>query len=312
MKSFFFGVLAVGFVFCIASLCQAESFLFDFDSGIDDNFTVVSDGPWTLDMDGPTLRISKPSDDESLDTNPSAGGVHSNFLLEGDFTITVDFNLINFPQTGHSSKYNLAAISVYGEDVQFQFYRIHASPNNKVTAWFYSSSENERVGHFDSQAYNGEFQIIRSGSIVTARLSGQTIGSYPSFTTEPVQLDLLAIQSHGPNSEYRASTEMDVSFDNLYVEADSITPQILESDIDEDGIIDSEDNCPEIYNPEQMDSDENGIGDACDLGYLHQKIQSLESQLADLVQQFSTHTHGYDRVKAAKPALIKDYTDPPE
>ena len=35
-------------------------------------------------------------------------------------------------------------------------------------------------------------------------------------------------------------------------------------DTDEDGIPDSEDNCPQDYNPEQTDSDANGAGDACD------------------------------------------------
>ena len=36
------------------------------------------------------------------------------------------------------------------------------------------------------------------------------------------------------------------------------------SDIDEDGIIDTEDNCPDIYNPEQNDEDNDGLGDECD------------------------------------------------
>ena len=35
-------------------------------------------------------------------------------------------------------------------------------------------------------------------------------------------------------------------------------------DFDDDGVLDGADNCPEVANPDQHDSDGNGIGDACD------------------------------------------------
>jgi hypothetical protein len=35
-------------------------------------------------------------------------------------------------------------------------------------------------------------------------------------------------------------------------------------DTDEDGVADGEDNCPEVANPEQEDSEFNGVGDACE------------------------------------------------
>jgi hypothetical protein len=38
----------------------------------------------------------------------------------------------------------------------------------------------------------------------------------------------------------------------------------LYSDSDGDGIADSSDNCPDVANPNQADSNENGIGDACE------------------------------------------------
>jgi hypothetical protein len=36
-------------------------------------------------------------------------------------------------------------------------------------------------------------------------------------------------------------------------------------DTDDDGVVDIEDNCPLVYNPDQTDSDGDGSGDACDL-----------------------------------------------
>jgi DMSO/TMAO reductase YedYZ molybdopterin-dependent catalytic subunit len=45
---------------------------------------------------------------------------------------------------------------------------------------------------------------------------------------------------------------------------DFIVPVRVEPDMDGDGVPDSRDNCPSIFNPSQRDSDGDGIGDACD------------------------------------------------
>ena len=37
-----------------------------------------------------------------------------------------------------------------------------------------------------------------------------------------------------------------------------------DQDADNDGVVDSEDNCPNLFNPDQADSDGDGIGDVCD------------------------------------------------
>lgn len=44
----------------------------------------------------------------------------------------------------------------------------------------------------------------------------------------------------------------------------NMTPQPLEGDTDDDGIADSQDNCPTVWNPDQVDRDGDGVGDACD------------------------------------------------
>jgi hypothetical protein len=41
-------------------------------------------------------------------------------------------------------------------------------------------------------------------------------------------------------------------------------PSYVPSDIDDDGIIDINDNCPSVYNKDQQDINKNGIGDACE------------------------------------------------
>jgi hypothetical protein len=44
----------------------------------------------------------------------------------------------------------------------------------------------------------------------------------------------------------------------------SVTVTVLSNDTDGDGIQDSSDNCPTVFNPTQQDTDSDGAGDACD------------------------------------------------
>ncbi len=72
--------------------------------------------------------------------------------------------------------------------------------------------------------------------------------------------------SANPRASDRACEQV---FDNWQsaVEADGNgEPEIPPcADVDLDGYDNAVDNCPTVYNPDQADSDQNGIGDACEI-----------------------------------------------
>jgi hypothetical protein len=62
-----------------------------------------------------------------------------------------------------------------------------------------------------------------------------------------------------------ASREENKDIESASDDLTKIYTEALERlDADEDGYFKLEDNCPDIYNPEQVDSDNNGIGDLCE------------------------------------------------
>jgi len=60
----------------------------------------------------------------------------------------------------------------------------------------------------------------------------------------------------GDADDISSGTSQDLDLDGI--------PDECTADLDGDGVVDPLDNCPDVYNPDQLDSDGNGVGDACE------------------------------------------------
>jgi len=83
--------------------------VFDLVDGASEDFSVINEGGfWSVGDVGPGLRVLKPADAGLFDSSfrepgYTRGGVQSRFTVEGDFAVTVDFWLFDFPQPTTSS-----------------------------------------------------------------------------------------------------------------------------------------------------------------------------------------------------------------
>lgn len=92
-----------------------------------------------------------------------------------------------------------------------------------------------------------------SGLAVTFASSTQGVCSMSGATMTPVAVGTCTVSvSQAGNDDYYAATSVSRSF------------TISNADADSDGVEDSADNCPTVANADQLDTDSDGTGNACD------------------------------------------------
>lgn len=223
-------VKAVALAFILATpdiLFAADSFNADFQTGPGSSFTTEnSHGLWTLDLDGPSFRVSKTADPGTLGANEFvSGGINSQFALLGNFSVTVDFTHNAFPPAGpNPSGLNESMLSVNGDvsNESLLVLRYNTGSASRLEAFGTSP-----IGDRDSSLSDGRYRIERSGNTLTASFASAgsetftTLGSI-GVTSSQFTVGLRATQ--GMNEGVRSTTALDISFDNLTIQADAIVP----------------------------------------------------------------------------------------
>lgn len=205
---------------------------YDFNSGFGPDFTSFNyGGLWTIDDDGPTVRLPKPADDGSFSGDGFIlAGILSSFTLDGDFSITVDFTLDDFPFPPGSQQLNESLLAVVSDSGGlFEVLRFNQNRGRSRIEAF-SVPETPGLPAPTTSLYEGVYRIDRMGSTISGSF-GEPGASLPADFTDlgsatgpefalPMRIQLYAAQ--GANSGGRSTTSLDVSFDNLRIETSAV------------------------------------------------------------------------------------------
>ena len=109
-------------------------------------------------------------------------------------------------------------------------------------------------------------RLSRGGQDFTFRVDSSTVPAWlnvdPMFGNSMGGQALISIIAYAMDpDEYKTSLRISVDDDVTKTLPVSL---VVQADSDGDGIVDSEDNCLDIANPDQSDRDSDGVGDVCD------------------------------------------------
>jgi len=207
---------------------------YDFESGIPSDFSVFkapgAESMWTVETDSGELKVAKDTDNGTIHPLYLYAGIASDFMLEGDFTVTTDFRLPIYPFPG-GIKLNDSWLDTVEDPASgsgmlgiLRFRTGSDHPNNDfVEAW-----NGGPLNATTSSIIDGEYRLTRTGSTMTAEISNgggfDTVWTGAGYTG-PAFVRLYGTQGKNPGSGTRSTTELDIRFDNLHIEADAIVPE---------------------------------------------------------------------------------------
>lgn len=218
-------------------LCSApamsDTLLETFDSGISPTrWTVRNVGNlWAVSAPDSLgrLQITKPADNDQATLHEwISGGVDSLFLLRGNFTVTVGFQLPSFPDATYGG-YNEALLrtDISGTGDSFSCLRFVLDSIQMSEGY---SSFASVVGDALDSTTSGRFRITRQDATMSAwidRGSGFVLLGALTDTRYlgDAAVSLTADQVRRPWSDVRSCSSLDVRYDNLDIVADMVIPE---------------------------------------------------------------------------------------
>jgi hypothetical protein len=163
-------VLAAALVVGISGQLGAVTLVEDFSGGIPFNlWTVghndVSGAAWTVTARDETgwLKIAKPADNDSSTAYQAiVAGITSQFTLVGDFSVWMNFNLVDFPASNQNG-WNEALLKVTTTATGFEVLRGRGSNSNFVEGY-----STQSLGAIPDSTTEELLGITRQGQTLSA------------------------------------------------------------------------------------------------------------------------------------------------
>ncbi|RJP58656.1 MAG: hypothetical protein C4541_07590 [Candidatus Auribacter fodinae] len=237
MLKTFFNVVFVIIIFSFSA--NAITLTDSFDSGINNNLWDIErydaiNSPWTIIAPDESyrLRISKSADDGT--TTTVAASIQSRFIIGGDFSIWVEYDMIDFPLANNGGwNYVGLVVRIIDDDGHYNGTYFGSALNiddsNQISFGYANIPPSEYFGGSIDTTMHGKLGISREDDTMSAWIDrgyGPVLLGSLTYPELNGAVKVLFSVNQQPNIlNERPSTSLDVRFDKFSVTAETIIPE---------------------------------------------------------------------------------------